>query len=199
MPLIDLRGPDRFRRLDSHFGETMGAFLSRLHGLAVERTSPLVPREESPITDWHADAERQFARVAGRIPASHLERVRAFLAATPPREQFAACLCHNDLGIEHVLVDPDRASIQGIIDWSDAAMTDPARDFGLIFRDLGDSTVDAVLSHYTKASEDLDLIRERAVFYARCSMLDDLEYGMRTGRSIYTDKSIAALSWLFPS
>ena len=38
----------------------------------------------------------------------------------------------------------------------------------------------------------------RAVFYARCGLLEDLAYAGRTGLEAYRDKSLAALDWLFP-
>ena len=97
---------------------------------------------------------------------------------------------HNDLCIEHVLVAPGTDKPTGIIDWSDAALCDPARDFGLILRDLGPAAFDAALP----AGESL---RDRAQFYARCSLLEDLHYGLETNRAPYVDKSLAALDWVF--
>jgi aminoglycoside phosphotransferase (APT) family kinase protein len=72
--------------------------------------------------------------------------------------------CHNDLGIEHVLVAPDSGAITGVIDWSDAALTDPARDFGLVHRDLGPAALAAALTNYPAG--DTAALRERAAFYA---------------------------------
>jgi hypothetical protein len=45
---------------------------------------------------------------------------------------------------------------------------------------------------------DTAALRERAAFYARCGLLEDLAYGSQTGLSAYTGKSLAALPWLFP-
>jgi aminoglycoside phosphotransferase (APT) family kinase protein len=106
---------------------------------------------------------------------------------------------HNDLGIEHVLVEPGSGAITGIIDWSDAAMVDPAYDVGLLYRDLGPLALDALLRSGlgAGAGESEGAMRERAVFCARCSLLEDLAYGLDTGRPEYVDKSLAALSWLF--
>ena len=39
---------------------------------------------------------------------------------------------------------------------------------------------------------------QRAVFYARCRVLEDLAYGLQRGRDKYLDKSLAAMAWLFP-
>jgi hypothetical protein len=42
-------------------------------------------------------------------------------------------------------------------------------------------------------------LEERAGFYARCSLLEDLAYGIQTGQDTYLDKSLAAMAWLFPA
>jgi aminoglycoside phosphotransferase (APT) family kinase protein len=57
-------------------------------------------------------------------------RIQAFLATTPPDGTPAQVFSHNDLGIENVLVDPDTAAVTGVLDWADAALVDPAYDFG---------------------------------------------------------------------
>ena len=72
-----------------------------------------------------------------------------------------------------------------------AALVDPAYDYGLLFRDLGPAAL--------PPGDHLEPgIRERAAFFARCSVLEDLAYGVETGRKRYADKSTAALTWLFP-
>jgi aminoglycoside phosphotransferase (APT) family kinase protein len=40
-------------------------------------------------------------------------------------ERAELVLSHNDLGIEHVLVDPATLEVTGVVDWSDAAIVDP--------------------------------------------------------------------------
>ena len=101
---------------------------------------------------------------------------------------------HNDLGIEHVLVDAATGRIRGVIDWSDAALTDPAYDLGLIHRDLGPAALDAALAAYGRVDAGL---RERVRFYARCAALEDLRYGVEAGRRAYAEKSLRSLPWLF--
>jgi hypothetical protein len=57
----------------------------------------------------------------------------------------------------------------------------------------------AAIATYRTEVNDLDTLAERAVFYARCSVLEDLAYGIETGRGRYVDKSLAAMAWLFPA
>jgi aminoglycoside phosphotransferase (APT) family kinase protein len=149
------------------------------------------------MAEWRDEAAASYAAVVSAIPAAQRGSVEAFLAARPPRYTGTLVFSHNDLGIEHILVVPATGAITGVIDWSDAALTDPARDFGLLFRDLGPAALTAALTSYQAG--DTAALRERAAFYARCGLLEDLAYGNRTGLSAYTNKSLAGLHWLFPA
>jgi aminoglycoside phosphotransferase (APT) family kinase protein len=50
---------------------------------------------------------------------------------SPPFDRFEGPLrfTHNDLSPDHVIVDAKTGKLAGIIDWSDATLGDPARDF----------------------------------------------------------------------
>ena len=117
------------------------------------------------------------------------------LGAVPPPGRRQLVFSHNDLGIEHVLVDPETATVTGILDWTDAALVDPAYDFGLLLRDLGPAALDAALADCP--ADRVDEIGERAVFYARCSVLEDLAWGDAPGREPYVRKGLEALGLLF--
>ena len=43
-----------------------------------------------------------------------------------------------------MLADPRTWAVTGVLDWGDAAITDPAYDIGLLYRDLGPAALDAV-------------------------------------------------------
>ena len=129
------------------------------------------------------------------IPARHRRAVEAFLEGAPPDAASELVFSHNDLGIEHVLVDPRSLDVTGVIDWSDAAWVDPARDFGLVLRDLGPDALDIALAAYRPGDEAG--LWERAGFYAGAALLEDFAFGLETGRREYVDKSIAALDWCF--
>ncbi len=175
---------------------TLGEFLAALHAAPADRMAGLVGRDEVPMAEWREEAMGNYSSVRTSIPAARRAAVETFLAASPPDSGPGTLVfSHNDLGIEHVLIDPEAGVVTGVIDWSDAAITDPAYDFGLIYRDLGPAALTAALRGY--AAGDTGALRERAGFYARCSVLEDLAYGRRTGLSVYTDKNLAALDWLF--
>ncbi|MGH8835823.1 MAG: phosphotransferase family protein [Actinomycetes bacterium] len=199
IPLLDLPQSDR-SDLAASVGTELGRFLSVLNALPVDRMRELVDVDDQPFEGWRADAADLYGTVAQAIPEAFQSAIGAFLRAPPSTEDHPLVFSHNDLGIEHVLVDPNTGAISGIIDWSDVAIVDPAFDIGLIYRDLGPVALAAAVSSYRAGgnhAEDANLV-ERATFYARCSVFEDLSYGLRFGWPAYTGKSLAALAWLFP-
>jgi aminoglycoside phosphotransferase (APT) family kinase protein len=186
-PLLDLAAPPD----PAPIAATLRGFLRALHAVPPGQVIDLVDTDDQSLREWRADAGEIYTVVAKHVPAPFRRRVEGFLTAEPPAETSRLVFSHNDLGIEHVLVDPRSGAVTGVIDWSDAALVDPAYDYGLLFRDLGPVAL--------PPGDDLEPdVRERAVFFARCSVLEDLAYGVETGRKRYADKSTAALTWLFP-
>ncbi|MEU1534512.1 phosphotransferase family protein [Streptomyces fagopyri] len=196
-PLLDM---PRHRR-SAHgtaIAATLGELLAALHAVPVDRLAGLVDVDHEPPAEWLHEATENYVTAAGRIPAAHRRPVEAFLDAAPPHGGCTPAFSHNDLGIEHVLVDPATWTVTGVIDWSDAAVVDPAHDFGLLLRDLGPAAVRAALSRCRADADGLAALSERAVFHARCSVFEDLVHGIETGQGTYVDKSLDALEWLFP-
>ncbi len=175
---------------------TLGEFLGGLHRAPVEKMEDLVERDFYPLTAWWDDAERDYRQIAGHVPATSRRPVEDFLGRAPPDESRAAAFCHNDLGAEHVLVDVGANAVTGTIDWTDAAIADPVRDLAPIYRDLGSEVFDLTLAHYGGRFDDAD--RERVVFYARCKLLEDIAYGLRTpGARRYAEAGMAHLARTF--
>jgi aminoglycoside phosphotransferase (APT) family kinase protein len=173
----------------------LGQFLSLLHQAPLEKMEQLVERDAYPLLAWREDAQRDYREIVEHIPAAARPLVEDFLGGTPPTEPLAEAFCHNDLGTEHVLVDAGANTVTGVIDWTDAAIADPVRDLALIYRDLGPNVFELTLIHYEGRFDDAE--RERAVFYARCKILEDIAYGLRTGTRPYAEAGLAHLTRTF--
>lgn len=194
-PLLDIPHQQRSVYAPS-IGSALGELLAALHSVPVGRMADLVDTDVQPLDGWRADAAGLVEGLGEGIPEAHRPAIALFLAAPPPAEPSSLVFSHNDLGIEHVLVDPADGSVSGIIDWGDAAITDPAYDFGLLYRDLGPAALEAALESY-RQDADLARIRGRAEFYGRCSVFEDLAYGIEIDDRRYVDKALAAFTWLF--
>ncbi|GHJ42985.1 hypothetical protein Cs7R123_03270 [Catellatospora sp. TT07R-123] len=196
VPLADM--PRRWRETHgAPIAEALGDLLAVLHADPVEPWAELVGVDDQPPAGWLREAAETYRAVAGQVPAVHRRAVEAFLDAAPPRDGHRRVFSHNDLGIEHVLVDPAGRAVTGVIDWSDAAVCDPAYDLGLVYRDLGPAALRAALGRRRDGAGEVAALAVRAVFYARCSVFEDLAYGLHTGRDAYTANSLTSLAWLF--
>jgi aminoglycoside phosphotransferase (APT) family kinase protein len=162
--------------------------LEALQAIPAREVAHLVERDDCPMASWLDEAAQNYALVEAEIPA-HRTAARAFLATAPPAETSSFVFSHNDFGAEHLLADPATCAITGVIDWSDAALTDPACDFGRLYRDLGPGALEATPP----------ALRARAAFYARCGVFEDLAYGLTRNESRYVNKCLASLSWLLPT
>lgn len=145
------------------FAPAMVRFAAAVHALDV-----VVPVDDTPPSAWLDEARETWPSVRERVPSAVHGWLEAFLDAAPPPE-VAPCFIHGDLGAEHVFAD--RGRITGVIDWSDAAIGDPAVDHGRLMRDFG-----------------VDL-GERARFYAVCTALEDLAFG----EPLYVSNAVGAL------
>jgi aminoglycoside phosphotransferase (APT) family kinase protein len=173
----------------------LGGFLGRLHRAPLETFEHLAPRDTEPPTTWLDEAEQGFREIARNLPAATRGLVEDFLGQPPPPETHTVTFCHNDLGAEHLLVDVEASTITGVIDWTDAAIADPVHDLALIYRDLGPEIFDLTLAHYE--GEWTDAHWERTLFYARCALIEDIAYGLRTGARVYAEAGLDHLAWTF--
>jgi aminoglycoside phosphotransferase (APT) family kinase protein len=175
--------------------QPLGTFLSAIHGATPGHMRDLAPLDVYPAPTLLQDAELDYRDVERHVPVRQRPLVERFLQEAPPDEPRSLRFCHNDLGAEHVLVNAATSEITGIIDWTDAAITDPAHDFALIYRDLGPAVFDETLTHYEFDITNED--RSRILFYARCALIEDLAYGLSTGPRHYADAALSHLAWTF--
>lgn len=190
------------KRLDSRawrrLARQVGEFMSEINSVSPARAWKAgLKKDEATLDDWFEDAQKAWKRLRRLVPKKMAPRIERFLGSPPPSKSHVPLVCHNDLGIEHILVTPESGKITGIIDWGDSAISDPAGDFGRLYRDLGPDVLDAILRHYRISANSIDALRDRAAFSARCSIFEDLRFGKEWNHPEYVQKGIRSLRILF--
>jgi aminoglycoside phosphotransferase (APT) family kinase protein len=178
--------------------DAVAGLITTLHGEAGSVLADLVEVDDTAPEEFLAEAVEDWALVAAHVPRQWHGAVEAHLAAGVPPAATRFVFCHHDLGSEHVLVDPDDdsgARVTGVIDWTDAAVADPAYDVALMHRDLGPDFAARVLARYGGGWDDDH--QARLVFHSRCALLEDIAYGLRTGRTFYVEEGLAHLPRTF--
>jgi aminoglycoside phosphotransferase (APT) family kinase protein len=168
------------RSPDPGLARPLGRFLRELHATDTAAVARLVPVEEADPGEWLDDLDG---------PPDLLRLLHASVPA-PARRRV---LAHADLGAEHILEHD--GTLTGVIDWSDAAIADPALDFARLYRDFGQDFLTDALDAYGGLDDDHAMAR--ITFFARCAALEDLTFGREHGRSEYTRAAERSLTWLF--
>lgn len=185
-------------------GRRLGGILADLHGADASDLRVDLPIDPGPASYLRSAAAAWVSVTADRHCSDRLPRAAIvdFVASPAPAHPPHPALCHLDLGTRNILLDvradgPPAGELSGILNWTGAAIGDPARDFGLLLRDLGESALDSALDGYRRAGavtdDDPDLL-SRIVFHARCGLLEDLSSGLRTGRTGDLKRSLARLA-----
>ena len=91
---------------------------------------------------------------------------------------------HQDLSPEHVLANPGTGRLTGIIDWTDAILGDPARDFVFLVGWRGWPFTEQVIGHYAMPVDDG--FRDRLRFMSR--LLTPIWLGLAWERGTEVEK-----------
>ena len=153
-----------------------GEFLRVLHGLDVTDLGVELPAKDdrtywmtmyADIRELLFDAMRPDARQA---VCRHFESYLDIAQSHP----FTPCLRHGDFGPSNILYDPDAMVAQGVIDFSFAAMGDPAVDLASLSC-YGDDFLQEALRYYPVNDGAL----RRAQFYRGTFALQEALAGVR--------------------
>jgi len=159
--------------------QQLGLFLTELHAYPVDKAREAgVPERSDLVAHWRNKSLEQLHSIGDlNVDPSNLRR---YLEHDVPLSfEGASRLVHNDLWAEHILVDPRSGSVSGIIDWGDAAISDPAVDFAGLFTWYGEKWLEHVLAYYS-ITQDTEII-SRARYLATCLAIHNITLGQDLG------------------
>jgi aminoglycoside phosphotransferase (APT) family kinase protein len=154
--------------------EGVRTFLDTLH--AFDATG--LPVEQR---DWRETFHEQCARfehdVVPLLEPSERDRAHGLFAEVETLTGFRPALIHNDLSAPHLIARYGR--LVGVIDWADAVVGDPARDY-------------AWLLNVAFPTWDVDTdLRRRALFYHRLGPWFEAHYGVFTRQPARVESALA--------
>lgn len=185
---------DRPARDPERLIEPLVELLTALQVMDLKPLGAALVTDDVPLSAYLDEATELFRSAVAAVTADQRRLIEEFLAIPPPPGTNDLAFSHNDLGAEHVFVAADGSTITGVIDWSDAALSDPARDVGRLYRDLGPDVARQIAS---RLRHDPEATMRRAQFYARCAVLEDIVYGLETNSHNYLEASLLHLRRTF--
>lgn len=177
--------------------EQLGELLDCLHRLGQRRAAALDtsgPEEDGRIAQIRRWALGNVRKLCGRVAPSLLDRCREFFAdesRLPGEYDGPARLVHADFLAEHILIGRQDGRVTGVIDWSDAAVGDPAGDLAGLWVWRGDAFVAAAVDRYHLPMDRG--IWDRMRYHGMWIALGDLYYGHVRGGQTYIDHGLRCL------
>jgi len=165
--------------------DDLGRALTRIH--AISAADAAAAGVDTSVVHW-TDLDAASQQVRGWIDAVPEIRTLApaacaWLEGTPRQPRAfdgTPRFIHDDLQMEHVIVDPATGRLSGIIDWG-GQLGDPARDFSYVLLHGGWPFFQRAMAAY-----DLPLdaaFAERTLFSARLGAIAWLADAVKRGRS----------------
>ena len=165
-------GADRVAagKLDQrHLAQVLGRAIGRLHLIPPDVLARAgVPRDPRTPRRVMTQLRARVSAIRQVLPPSLRRSAGNFLSgnvAVPRPYSGPARFIHNDICPDHILVDPMNGRLAGLVDFSDAALGDPALDFPNLYSWIGHDFVLELLRWY-RAPRDSEF-ELRLAFYSR--------------------------------
>lgn len=184
---LDLNSP--------RYAEELGALLAKLHGIDAEQARAAGAALETPARvreRWRRDLASVTAEFS---VAEHLTRRWGAWLADDSYWPTWSVFTHGELYPAHVLVDEDD-TITGVLDWTTAKVSDPARDFAFHRGMASPEIFERTVSAYVRAGGNIwPRLADHAAESWSASPLIYGVYALQTGLA---EHRVAAQAQLHP-
>jgi macrolide phosphotransferase len=102
-------------------------------------------------------------------------------------------LTHSDLHAGHILIDA-QSQVTGFIDWTEASVADPARDFMAHYRTFGQDALNKLISAYAEAGgHTWSRMAEHVIELNATFAIDIAEFALKSGLDEYKTMAMQSL------
>lgn len=178
----------RFKKFNGHrkekFAANLAVFIGQLQATKIAKIKNQVDVVTS--SSYVVELKSYYSECSKHDLEAPVKRALEQVAEARKKikTSFAPKLIHGDLGDEHIYTGQKRNDALGFIDFSDARVDDPAREFSSLYC-YGESFVTKVYAHY-KGNKDKDFLK-RAKLYRMEEAVKILSYAVRNDSSMTLD------------
>jgi len=168
------------------FADQLGTFLSGLHQIDPDDFEWQLPQSYASASreTWLEIYERAINKLFPLLLPHQVDWVEALF--NPALNQidffdYQPTVIHGDLVPYHILCNPEKHLITGVIDFGLAGLGDPAADLGTLINYYGESLVSRLKSTYP----EWESLISRARFYAQALELQWVLLGLESGEQYW--------------
>lgn len=160
---------------------TIGSFLTALHSFPVTDAVDMGITKDSPLDEWqrrYAAAQQHVFPLLQKVDTEWIDNSFSHFFSVLSRHEPEQVVIHFDIKPDHIIVDPTSRNLNGIIDFGDMRIGDPAYDFTYFARYTYDLT-GPILKAYQRET-DTEFMK-RVSFYQATLPLMDLTHAIEIG------------------
>ena len=183
VPLTPLLLNNLPKQSQNQAAKDLARFLSELHSINISGfKSNLVLDFREKINEDNKKIKKLLSR---ELKGPQMKKVDDFYRDILENEiyfKYYPCLIHNDFSSDHILFDTEKNTICGIIDFGDAAISDPDNDFISLMEDdeeYGMEFVSKILNHYKH--KDIPTVLEKYRMKEKYWSFEKIIYGKEYG------------------
>jgi macrolide phosphotransferase len=179
--------------LPDRFCTSLGRGIASLHQVSIEQAQaaglPIKTAEEIRVEMQHRmDAVRSEFGVGQSL----WERWQSWLYNDEIWMQ-KTVLTHGDLHAGHILIDA-QTQVTGFIDWTEASVADPAKDFMAHYRTFGQDALNKLISAYAEAGgHTWSRMAEHVIELNATFAIDIAEFALKSGLDEYKTMAMQSL------
>ena len=140
--------------------KTIAQFLYQIHSFPIEDLQNCGLEQMNLYEEYSENFENAKQFIFPKVSKSKREIIgRLFTEYLSDENNFnyAPTLVHNDFSKDHILYDPAKKEITGIIDFGDIAFGDPDYDFLYLANEFGKDFLIKILKYYQHANRPVSL------------------------------------------
>ena len=166
-----------------YIAKQLGQFLTQMHSTPISKVRQVGIEDEHVGGYWWSkkNCQELIRKLRTKVyPKLNKEEIRWIEKKYDERLRLPLDVklvaLHNDFGSEHILFDPDKGRVTGVIDFADIEVGDPALDFALLWV-YGKKFVYWVLDNYDHPVDQCFLARSKfsEIIMPANDLLDSLE------------------------
>jgi aminoglycoside 2''-phosphotransferase len=159
----------------------LGTFLHQLHTIKFSDLEWELPATMAPVTrekwlELRSRVEDKVYPLLLKHQITWAERLFDSVLTDPKTFDYYPTVIHGDLAPYHILYDPTKTKITGVIDFGVAGLGDPALDIGTLITNYGEQFVSRMNGVYPEMAAHMP----RARFYAQAIELQWVLLGLET-------------------
>ncbi|MBF2084237.1 macrolide 2'-phosphotransferase [Thermoleptolyngbya sp. C42_A2020_037] len=180
--------------LPEQFHKSLAKGIVSLHQVSVEKARaaglPVKTTEEVRVEMQH---RMESVKQEFEVDQTLWERWQSWLHDDEIWMQ-ETVLTHGELHAGHILIDK-QARVTGFIDWTEASVTDPAKDFVAYYRTFGKNALRQLISAYAESGgHTWSKMAEHVIELNATVAIDVAEFALRSGLDEYKQMAVQMLS-----